>query len=106
MLRAVPFGPICPLTNKELNKDNSAVDHVGDKQFTKLLFDFTKLSGLNPLKIEIRDIEGVIPDIKDKGIKSDWQEYHKDKCVLRLICREENSKLPKTVMPWEELYGN
>lgn len=80
------------------------VDHTPPLTFASLLFGFLKIEGKLPEECEIEFSKyGHNKTLKDRELATRWQEWHKEKAILRVITKEENSRLPKSKIKWEEI---
>ena len=95
----------CPLTNECLHKGNSNIDHIPPNTFDQLLFDFCLTQKINPLKIDVLSINGVIAEFSDNNLSQDWQKYHQTHAKLRIISKRANLRLSKiNNIQWSDLY--
>ena len=76
---------ICQLCKKQCFKGQTETDHY-PTSFITLFTDFMKDKRPQDIKTEALDILGIRLTIKDKKIRSQWQEYHKKNARLREIC--------------------
>lgn len=92
----------CAVTGIQLTAESCAVDHHG-RSFNELLFEFCRLRGVNPLKIQIDSLHGVQARFADRVLAHDWQSYHQQYAQLRLIEKAANLKIPKAPVDWSTL---
>ena len=96
---------ICPITNEHLHKGNSDIDHIPPNTFDQLLFNFCLDQKINPLKIDVLSINGVIAEFSDNNLSQDWQKYHQTHAKLRIISKRANLRLSKiNNIQWSDLY--
>ena len=76
---------ICNLCEKKCCKGETETDHY-PVSFITLFNDFMK--DKRPQNIEIHQVGtlGIRWSIKDKALRSQWQEYHKKHAILRELC--------------------
>ena len=92
----------CPITGVLLTVGNCAVDHHG-RSFDELLFEFCRLSAINPLEVQVDSVNGVQARFVDRSLARDWQSYHDKHAQLRLIEKTANLKIPKARVAWDTL---
>lgn len=102
---ALQQGHQCPYSGEVLNRSNCAVDHAPPKTFDRLLFEFCQSRNLNPLQVAVGSAGGMVAVIEDATILAAWQAYHREHASLRLLSRLGNLQLPKTSMPWSQLWS-
>lgn len=97
----------CKLSGANLAADAKPlhVDHANPSTLHRLLFDFCQLNDLNPLRVELTEINTVVV-IADSFTESEWQEYHRKNAKLRLVVSDANLRLPKIKIPWENTFTN
>lgn len=96
---------VCPITGELLNRENCAVDHTPPYTFEKTLFDFCQAQQLNPLDVAVGSEVGTVAVIEDPALLARWQSYHQERARLRLISRLGNLQLPKSSVPWSQLWS-
>ncbi|WP_036993689.1 DUF3223 domain-containing protein [Metapseudomonas furukawaii] len=94
----------CPITGEQLSRSSAAVDHIAPDTFDQLLFRFCLDHQINPLKVRIGSLEGVVATFEDQALSASWQGFHQQRAQLRLISRLGNLKLSKLSAPWDELF--
>lgn len=82
-----PF--LCPLSGK-IVKDGTQmhVDHFGDTPFIKIVELWLNLYNFNYEDIAL-DRKG---DLKDPDVFKNWYNFHKDKAILKAVCKTANMK--------------
>lgn len=91
---------ICELCN---SKERIEIDHHSILQpFSKLYNDFMRTMRSNTLKIPT-NFDNTISCLKcfketDKEFNEAWIKYHKEKAILRMLCKECNNSQPKYKM--------
>jgi hypothetical protein len=96
---------ICSITDEQLSQFNSAVDHIAPGTFDQLLFKFCHQYLINPLKVRVGSLNGVVAFIEDEMLSIQWQEFHQQHAQLRILSRTGNLQLNKTTAPWPQLYA-
>jgi len=95
---------ICPITNEALHRGNCAVDHVPPNTFDVILFEFCQAQEIDPLNVVVGSHGGTVAVFKDESLLANWQSYHQDHSVLRLVSKIGNLQLPKGYADWSSLY--
>jgi hypothetical protein len=80
---------VCPLSGK-LVKDGTGmhVDHFGGFPFIKIVELWLNLYNFNYEDIAL-DRKG---DLKDPDVFKNWYEFHRDKAILKAVCKTANMK--------------
>jgi hypothetical protein len=95
----------CPITGEQLTRDNVAVDHSPPGTFDQLLFEYCRERCINPLTVSVGSEGGVVAVFDDPTLTQDWQSYHERLARLRLLSRLGNLQLPKSSVPWQDLWA-
>lgn len=98
--------PVCALTGADLSQTAKSmhIDHEPPATFDCILFDFCQREQLNPLLVDVVEIE-TVPVFSDSRIASNWQAYHQEKARLRVTAAKANLGLAKAHVPWDQLFS-
>jgi hypothetical protein len=86
-------GPVtCPVTGVLLKHGEHHVDHEPPATFDRLLADFVRLEGLDPLTVECEghDDGNVEKSFRDHALAARWAQYHRDHARLRVVSKNAN----------------
>lgn len=84
----------------ELCAGATHVDHVYPRTFDALLMGFCLECSVNPLAVEVIELNQCIHHIIDDGIRTAWQAYHHQHARLALVTQAANLSAPKTKVDW------
>jgi hypothetical protein len=91
---------LCSITNERIHRGNCSVDHKPPKTFDRILFEFCQNHKINPLKVKVGSHGGTVAVFEDEFLIANWQRYHQEHAVLRLMSKLGNLQLPKTKVNW------
>jgi hypothetical protein len=90
--------PICELTGESMTFLDAHVDHKSPLTFDKLVEDFCKEYGIDLNTVPLRDdlADNKYMDLLDDDLLAlRWQEYHRQRAVLRVVSRFGNLSIAK-----------
>lgn len=76
------------------------VDHVYPRTFDALLMGFCLERSVNPLAVEVVELNQCIHHIIDDSIRSAWQAYHRQHARLAMVTQAANLSAPKAKIDW------
>ena len=85
---------------------NMHVDHVYPRTFDALLFGFCMEYGVNPLHVEVIELNQCIHHIIDDATRESWQRYHLQWANLAMLSGADNLKAPKSKIAWERTWSH
>jgi len=74
--------------------DKTHVDHMHPNTFDSIFSDFLLSEGIAYQDVDVADM-GIYAVFADKALSKRWQEFHRDRAVLRLIHAHENLSITK-----------
>lgn len=74
--------------------DKTHVDHMHPNTFDSIFSDFLLSEGIAYQDVDVADM-GIYAVFADKELSKRWQEFHRDRAVLRLIHAHENLSITK-----------
>lgn len=74
--------------------DKTHVDHMHPNTFDAIFSDFLLSEGIVYQDVDVADM-GIYAVFADKELSKRWQEFHRDRAVLRLIHAHENLSITK-----------
>lgn len=83
---------------------NMHVDHVYPRTFDALLFGFCMENKVNPLRVDVIELNQCIHHIIDDATREAWQRYHKRWANLAVVSGTDNLKAPKSRLDWSQAW--
>jgi len=89
---------ICSQTNLKFKKIYSHVDHVYPLTFDSILNEFIETNKIDLSKIKLSKDTGTSEpkEILDESIVKSFNDFHKERSVLRMVCSNANLQAKKT----------
>lgn len=88
----IESGFICSHTNLKYSKFHAHIDHVYPLTFDSILNEFITINKINLTDIELKHYKDEQPKILNKEIFYAFQEFHKERAVLRIVSNSVNLK--------------